>query len=109
MEIQTATFMLTIGGLLSFGALYAILINWMRRQGYLEGYTAFMVVGGVIITLLVNKAVHHPQPAIDLLLELACFAASGFPMIIESAFFDYSANRRRHLRALTQESEVGNG
>jgi dolichol kinase len=104
MGIQTGMFLLTIGALLLFGTLYATLINWMRRSGYLEGFTAFMVVGGVIITLILNTAVHHPDPAIDLLIELACFAASGLPMIIEASFLDYANRRSQHLNTLTDQT-----
>lgn len=109
MRIQTETILLTIGALLLFGALYATLINWMRKKGHLEGFTSFMVVGGVLMTLIINKAIHHPEPAIDLLIELACFAASGLPMIIESAFFDYSAKRADYQQRLIQTSEADNG
>lgn len=100
MGIETGTLLLTIGGLLLFGTLYAILINWMRKTGRLEGFTAFMVVGGVLITLILNTAIHHPDPAIDLLLELACFAASGLPMIIEASFLDYANRRGQYINTI---------
>lgn len=111
MGIQTGTFLLTIGGLSLFGALYAILISWMRKTGRLEGFTAFMVVGGVLITLIINKAVHHPDPAIDLLLELACFAASGLPMIIEASFLDYANRRGQYIDTIIARTnaEVNDG
>ena len=110
MQVQTETILLTIGGLLLFGALYAILINWMRKTGYLEGYTAVMVVGGVIVTLIINKAIHHPDPAVDFIGELACFGASGAPMIVES-FVDYARRRNEHIKSIVQAAsdEAGNG
>jgi predicted tellurium resistance membrane protein TerC len=95
MGTQTAAILLTIGILLLFGSLYALLINWMRREGYLEGYTGFAVVGGVAVTLIVNKAIHNPDPLYDLLFELACFAAAGLPMIIEQSYH-YAQQRRRN-------------
>lgn len=102
--------MLTIGGLLAFGSLYAILINWMRRRGWLDGMAAFMVVFGMATTLVINKAVHHPDPATDLLFELACFAASGLPMVIESAFLDYAFRRERdEQRQVERAREVNHG
>jgi len=104
MGIQTGTILLTIGGLLAFGALYAILIHWMRNRSWLDGFTAFMVVGGVTVTLVINKAIHHPNPAIDLLLELACFAASGLPMVIEASFLDFAERRSRSEQAIIQQA-----
>lgn len=95
MGIQTEPLIVTIGILFLFGAAYATLINWLRRSGWLEGFTAFMVAFGVLVTLIANKAIHHPNPWIDLLLELSCFAASGLPMIIEASFLDF-AYRRGH-------------
>lgn len=71
-------------GLFVFGVLYAYLIYWMRRRNWLEPYTAFMVVFGTVITLTINKFIHHPNWTVDLLLELASFAASGLPMIAGS-------------------------
>lgn len=107
MGLQTGTILLTIGGLFAFGALYAILVHWMRKKGWLEGFTAFMVVGGVVVTLVINKAVHHPNPALDLLMELACFAASGLPMVIEASFLDFAERRSRSERhIINQANEV---
>ncbi|MBK8990126.1 MAG: hypothetical protein IPM39_29365 [Chloroflexi bacterium] len=53
-----------------------------------------MVAFGVLVTLIANKAIHHPNPWMDLLLELSCFAASGLPMIIEASFLDFAYRRR---------------
>lgn len=107
MGMQTEIVLSTMGGLFIFGTAYAALINWLRRNGWLEGFTAFMVAFGVLVTLIANKAIHHPDPWMDLLLELSCFAASGLPMIIEAAFIDF-AYRRHHgeRQAISQANEV---
>lgn len=110
MGSETETIMLTMGALFLFGCLYAILINWMRRTGRLDGFTAFMVVFGVLVTLVASTAVHHPDPWLDFLSTVACFGSSGLPMIVESAFLDYGERRVRDERSIVQQtnSEVGN-
>lgn len=103
---ETEVIVLTMGALFLFGCLYAILINWMRRTGRLDGFTAFMVVFGVLVTLLAATAVHNQDPWLDLLMNLACFGASGLPMVIESAFLDYGERRSKdEQRMLTRANE----
>lgn len=92
-----------IYGLLTlFGILYAQLRNWLARRGYLEGYTAILVVGGVLVTLLINTSLHHPDPLTDLLLELGGFAASGAPMAIND-WLNYAKARERQRLSLVHE------
>lgn len=80
--IESERFMAVMGGLFVFGIAYAVLVNRLHHKGYSEGYTAFLVVGGVLVTLLGNIPLHHQDPFIDFLLLLACFAATGLPMVI---------------------------
>lgn len=84
--IESDAFLLTIGGLFVFGCLYAGLIYWMRQKNVLDPFTSFMVVFGVLVTLFFNKHIHHIDPTIDFILEIACFGASGLPMIAGSMF-----------------------
>lgn len=99
--IESGHIIITLGALLFFGILYANLINWLNRRGYSEGYTAFLVTGGVLITLLASITTHHEDPIIDFLLELACFAASGIPMIINDAYH-YVLARQKEQRQIAQ-------
>ena len=64
-----------------FGYIYNFLVGWLERNGYESGYTAILVVGGTAMTLL------GAVPLIGLentLVVLACFAASGFWMVVGS-------------------------
>lgn len=79
--IESERIMAVIGGLFFFGLSYAALVNALHTRGYSEGYTAFLVVFGVLITLAMSTLLHHQDPLIDLVMELSCFAASGLPMI----------------------------
>lgn len=97
---QSGQIILTLGGLLLFGILYASLINRLARWGYSEGYTALLVVIGTLITLLANLTIHQTDPILDFLLTLACFAASGTPMAIND-WLQYVRARGREQHALS--------
>lgn len=67
--------------LFAFGITYNIIADWVSRQASDHGYAAFLVMGGVIVTLagfaiLVGLEIAGAA--------LACFAASGLPMIVGS-------------------------
>ena len=102
---ETVAILATMGGLFGFGVGYALFINWLRKEGYSEGYTAFLVVGGVLVTVVVSTFVHQPHALPDLLLELACFAASGLPMVANDV------HRYRLARQADQQyiKEMGGG
>lgn len=100
--IKSGQVWVVYGGLLLFGVLYAQLRNWLARRGYLEGYTALLVIGGVLITLLINTLLYHQDPLTDLLLELGGFAASGTPMVIND-WLDYAKARERQRLSVMQE------
>ncbi len=83
-------------GLLVLGIGYNGLVGHLERTGMARGYTAFLVVAGVLFTLLgVGLATSVETAAI----VLACFGASGLPMIIGSM--------RRHALARMQDEELG--
>ncbi|MCL4867769.1 MAG: hypothetical protein KJ063_02275 [Anaerolineae bacterium] len=95
----------TMGGLFVFGTAFAMFINWLHARGYSEGYTSFLVVAGVLITLMANTLIHHQDPLMDLLITLACFAASGLPMIINDVF--HYAHARLSDQKYIQEQANG--
>jgi len=88
-----------LGGLFVFGFLYDRLVAWLELHGYDEGFTAFLVMGGVLVTLagygvMVYAALYRgvcvyahgalPATAVTLVALLLCFAASGFWMVVGS-------------------------
>ena len=86
---------LTLAFLLCFGGLYALAVRWMARN-LIEGQTAYLVVLGTLVTLLASALIVGWQPA---LLTLACFAASGLPMVIEYVHRTSEEHRRDQERA----------
>ena len=67
---------------LLFGIGYNYGVGYLSRQGYLEGYTSFVVAGGnaFVLVLLI--------PLIGFecfLIALGLFIAAGLPMIVGSA------------------------
>ena len=68
-------------GLLLFGMVYNALVELLERDGHDQGYTAFLVVGGTLVTLGgVALLVGLEGAAV----ALACFSASGLPMVVGS-------------------------
>jgi predicted tellurium resistance membrane protein TerC len=96
-------------GLFGFGVGYNVLIAWMEREGYDRGYTAFLVVAGVVATLSGSALVIGLEAA---LIVGLCFTASGLPMIAGSML---RSNRQRKIdeekaRQVARESlEQGEG
>lgn len=68
-------------GLLVFGGGYNTFVEWLEREGYDRGYTAFLVVLGTLVTLFGGGVLVGWRPVAKILL---CFGASGFPMIVGS-------------------------
>jgi len=85
-------------GLVLFGIGYNALVAWMERRGYTEGYLAFVVALGVIITLA-GVAVFSIHAA---LLALGAFIASGLPMIVGS-IARYIRRRDETKQAIKEE------
>ena len=77
-------------GLLIFGVLYNWAVEWLECRGYDEGYTSFLVVVGVLVTL-VGVALLDWQAA---LLTVVAFVCSGVPMILGSWWRHVQARRR---------------
>jgi hypothetical protein len=66
------------GALFAFGFVYNLAVAWLQKKGYDEGYTAILVVFGVLVTLA-GVAVVDLDAAI---LCLMAFVASGFWMVV---------------------------
>lgn len=79
--------------LLLFGIGFNALVSFAQRQNYLEGYTAFAVAFGVMVTLCTIALFDWRMAAFT----LGAFVASGSPMIIGSVV--------RHVRARKQEQD----
>lgn len=76
-----ATFWAVAAVLALFGVGYDRLVEWMEAHGYDDGYTAFLVVGGVLATQAGLAVWFGVELAIKATL---LFIASGTPMIIGS-------------------------
>jgi len=88
-------------GLLLFGIGYNFLVDWLEKHGFEEGYTAILVVGGVLITLLASI----PLTGIEAFLTLlVCFSASGFPMVLGS--WRRYCDRRKQERELARQEAL---
>ncbi len=77
-------------GLLIFGVLYNWAVGWLEARGYDEGYTSFLVVVGVLVTLS-GVALLDWHAA---LLTMVAFVCSGVPMIVGSWWRHVQARRR---------------
>lgn len=86
-------------GLILFGVGYNALVSWLDREGYVEGYLAFIVAIGVAVSLA-GVALLSWQAA---LLALGAFTASGIPMIIGSVS-RYVKRRRAAQQTLSREA-----
>jgi hypothetical protein len=90
------------GSLFAFGFVYNLVVAWLERHGYDEGYTAILVVFGVLVTLA-GVAAFDTQAA---LIALAAFAASGFWIVVGS-ISRYAQARRSDQRNLADDKEAG--
>ena len=78
-----------------FGVGYNYAIAWLERQGYHEGYVSYLVVFGTLVTIFGA----YPLIGRDAtLLVLACFVASGLPMIIGSCHRHAKERREKEKR-----------
>ncbi|MDY6877338.1 MAG: hypothetical protein SWK90_14200 [Chloroflexota bacterium] len=85
------------GGLFVVGFLYNVLVGWLERRGYDEGYTAVLVVVGVLVTLAGSAVLDWTAAG----KVLGGFVASGFWMIVGSWW--------RHVRARREGQEAQRG
>lgn len=72
-----------------FGIAYNYLVGWLERTGHDRGYTAYLVIAGTLVTLLLAIPIIG---FFAFLIVLACFAFSGLPMVIGSSA--RSSNKR---------------
>jgi hypothetical protein len=84
-------------GLFIFGFGYNGLVSWLERNGHDRGYTAFLVIGGSLVTLIGGSLVAGIAAGVWF---TACFAASGLPMTIGSW--------ARHAQARKVDQEKAN-
>lgn len=78
------------GALILFGFLYNLVVSWLERRGYDEGYTALLVVAGVAVTL--GGVAFIDERAAGL--TLGAFACSGGWMVLGSWWRHVRARRR---------------
>ncbi len=91
--------------LFMFGVGYNELTAWLERQGYDRGYTALLVVGGVLVTLLAGAVVVGVQVA---MIMFGCFVASGMPMIVGSIQREARKRKEDEDKAMHQARELLN-
>ncbi len=106
-----------LGALLVFGYFYNRFVAWLESQGYDEGYTAYLVVGGVTVTeigaaimayallwrgicVMGDAAVEFA--ALNLGLHLLAYLASGLPMIV-GATLRHARERRAGQDSLREQ------
>lgn len=94
---DSATILQVSCSLIAVGFAYNIIIAWLERNGYDEGYVALEVVVGVLFTL-------GGIACIDLnaaILALGAFSCSGLFMILGS-WYRHVAKRKREQRLLIE-------
>lgn len=80
-----------------FGVCYAGLIHWIAVNGYLSGSTAYQVVIGDAVTLLIEWA--FIPAAWSPVVTFTCFIFSGLPMVI-SYLIRHEARVESHKRKI---------
>jgi Na+/melibiose symporter-like transporter len=81
-----------------FGFGYNALVDWLERTGRERGYTALLVVFGVLVTVMASAALIGWR---DAALALACFCASGFWMAVGS-FWRHGTQREKDVRGIEE-------
>jgi hypothetical protein len=102
-EADSGTFWVVFIALAIFGFVYNAGIAYLEKHGYDEGYTALLVVVGVVVTLFAAIPVIGSGNIITL---GALFAASGGPMIIGS-LYRHAKRREREKQANIEEARRG--
>lgn len=83
-----------VAGLFLFGLIYNAFVAWLEKMGHDRGYTAFLVVGGTLVTLAGLAVITGVETVIS---AIVCFVASGLPMILGSVW--------RHVRERASEEK----
>jgi glucose uptake protein GlcU len=73
---------------LGAGIVYALIVDYLERNGHSEGYAWLEVVVGVAFTLAIGALVYGPEQFIG---NIVFFAFTGLPMIITAAGRYFSA------------------
>ncbi|MCD6289997.1 MAG: hypothetical protein J7M34_05785 [Anaerolineae bacterium] len=102
MNIPVERIVAVCAALVTFGIGYNALVEWLNREVPDHGYTSFLVVGGVIVTLTGSAFLIGWQEA---LLVGLCFTASGLPMIAGSVW--RSLRQRARERAVSAQEALG--
>jgi len=92
-------------GLLLFGSAYNAFVSWLEDRGYHEGYVAFLVVGGNLVTLAGMEVAARLVDWSVFVVGFICFAASGLPMVLGSAW-RHAHKREQKQRLAHRESKV---
>jgi len=90
--------LLVLGGLLVLGVAYNWLVAWLVREHPDQPYMASVVVGGVLFTLVGLGLLTSVGVGLT---ALACFGASGLPMVVGSML--RQLERRRVERRASME------
>lgn len=93
-----------LAGLLLFGCAYNAFVSWLEDRGYHEGYVAFLVVGGNLVTLAGMEVAAHLVEWSIFVIGFVCFAASGLPMVLGSAW--RHTHRREQKQRLAQRAST---
>lgn len=86
------------GGLFAFGTVYNWIVDRLEENGWDEGYTSDLVIGGVLVTVAGTVPVIGWQRAAAV---LGAFVASGLPMTVGSKY--------RYRRMRMSEGHYGQG
>lgn len=89
-----------LGALFVFGFGYNLLVDFVKRRRYDEGYTALLVVAGVLITVLGIGLLSIECAA----LVLGAFSCSGFWMVLGS-MWRHARKRERSQQAIINEAK----
>jgi hypothetical protein len=96
-------FGLVLVGLVLFGFAYNALTSHLERTGKARGFVSLLVAGGTAVTIGAAGLLIGFGPA---LIVLACFVASGLPMMIGSMkrYVEERAKDEQAARELAKES-----
>ena len=102
MEIDLKLF-IALGVLHTVSWLYNLLIAWLSREGYLDGFVSISVVVGVMYTVACVSPWLGSEAVV--LLALA-FISSGSPMLVGSIARYVRQRRSEHTSLITHAKKV---
>ena len=89
--------------LLLIGIFYNLLVAWLEKNSYSEGYVSVLVVIGVGITLAGVAVIDFDTTVIVAM----AFIFSGFPMIVGS-IWRYMERRKNEMQSIVNEVKSDN-